>query len=168
MSMAYRLKSMDKPFKFYYRARKRSWAAYVDLLEKEFGDSVVCLFSDEGGREKFDLDAILSAVPAGTHLYTCGANGFMETVVEAAKRYLPEDNIHLEHFYPPEPDESVVSREFELHCAKSGLTLKVPADKSIVQVLEENGVDIPVSCTDGICGSCIFCFQGWSSVYGGY
>ncbi len=155
MAMAYRLRELGKPFKFYYRARARAWAAYPDLLVEEFGDSVECLFSDEGGREKFDLDAILKEVPEGTHLYTCGANSFMDFVTSTAEKYLPEDNVHLEYFYAAFDADSAENQPFELYCTKSDVTLEVPSDRSITDVLEENGINVPISCSDGICGSCI-------------
>ena len=155
MAMAYRLRDLGKPFKFYYRARARAWAAYPDLLTEEFGDSVECLFSDEGGREKFDLEKILQEAPEGTHIYTCGANSFMEFVTSTAEKYLPEDNIHLEYFYAAFDGDAADNKAFEIYCTKSDVTLTVPPEKSITDVLDENGIDIPVSCADGICGSCI-------------
>lgn len=41
-----------------------------------------------------------------------------------------------------------------LHLAKSGLTLHVPADRSILEVLTEHGFDIDSICREGICGTC--------------
>jgi len=155
LAMAYRLKQQGKSFKFYYRCRTRSRAAYAELLVQEFADSVECFFSDEGGREMFDLIRIMEDVPPNTHLYTCGGNDFMDQVVEAAKTRLPEEQIHLEHFHPPEIENQGEDAGFELYCTKSDKRLQVPADKSIVEVLDENGIDIPISCTEGICGSCI-------------
>jgi vanillate O-demethylase ferredoxin subunit len=32
---------------------------------------------------------------------------------------------------------------------------QIPADRTVVQVLEQHGVDIPVSCEQGVCGTCI-------------
>lgn len=155
LSMAYRLKELGKPFKFYYRANSRVSAAYVDLVVEEFGDSAVCLFSDEGGRDKFDLTEIMSSAPDGTHLYTCGGNDFMERVTKAAKEKFDEAHIHLEHFHPPEIADGSEDIAFELYCEKSDVTLQVPVGKTIITVLEENGIDIPISCTEGVCGSCI-------------
>jgi|MEHZ01.5.fsa_nt_MEHZ011428713.1_7 vanillate O-demethylase ferredoxin subunit len=158
LAMAYRLKGLGKPFKLYYRARSRSWAAYTDLLLNEFGDSVELFFSDEGGRERFKLNELLAGLPQGTQLYTCGANGFMDYVTQTASKYLSEDNIHLEHFYPVPASDPSGDKSFELYCEKSDVTLQVPADKSIVEVLDANGIDIPISCVEGVCGSCITAF----------
>jgi vanillate O-demethylase ferredoxin subunit len=158
LAMAHRLKELNKPFKLYYRARSRSWAAYTELLTSEFADSVEFFFSDEGGREDFKLDDLLTDLPDGTQLYTCGANGFMDYVTQTASKYLPKDNIHLEHFYPLPAAEPSGDKPFELYCQKSDVTLQVPSDKSIVEVLDASGIDIPISCVEGVCGSCITAF----------
>ena len=155
LSMAYQLRESGQEFKLYYRAKRRASAAYADLLKSEFGDAVECLFSDEGGREAFDLGAILSDLPKETELYTCGSKSFMGFITEKAANYLPENKIHLEHFYPDEAVDTSGDKGFELYCAKSDVQVQVPADKSIIEVLDEAGVDIPVSCTEGVCGSCI-------------
>lgn len=44
---------------------------------------------------------------------------------------------------------------FEVHLAQKGLTLQVPADKTVLNVLTEAGVDMPYSCAQGICGTCL-------------
>lgn len=45
--------------------------------------------------------------------------------------------------------------EFEVHLARKGLTLRVPTDKTLLHVLTEAGVDMPFSCEQGICGTCL-------------
>ncbi len=44
---------------------------------------------------------------------------------------------------------------FEVHLAQRNITLTVPPDKSILQVLQDAGLDVPFSCTEGICGTCL-------------
>jgi ferredoxin len=43
---------------------------------------------------------------------------------------------------------------FEVHLAQRQLTLTVPPEKSILQVLQDAGLDVPFSCSEGICGTC--------------
>ncbi len=155
LAMAHQLHRQGKPFDLVYRARSRAWAAYADeLAQQPWASRVTCYFSDEGGRASFDLDALLKAQPAGNHLYVCGPNAFIEAVEQAALPLLGEGAVHSEKFHPEAHDKSG-DHAFELVCRKSGVTLTVPADRTIVQVLEEHGIDIPTSCQDGICGSCI-------------
>jgi vanillate O-demethylase ferredoxin subunit len=45
-------------------------------------------------------------------------------------------------------------RAFRVRLARSGREFDVPPDRSIAHVLQENGVDLPTSCEQGICGTC--------------
>ena len=44
---------------------------------------------------------------------------------------------------------------FEVHLAQRNLTLKVQPDQTILKVLQDAGVDVPFSCSEGICGTCL-------------
>ena len=46
-------------------------------------------------------------------------------------------------------------REFRIRLALTGEVFTVPADRSIVEVLRENGVDIETCCEQGYCGTCM-------------
>jgi len=43
---------------------------------------------------------------------------------------------------------------FTVHLQRSGRSLVVPADSSILEVLLAAGIEVPFSCCDGICGTC--------------
>jgi len=45
--------------------------------------------------------------------------------------------------------------EFRIRLALTGEVLPVPADKSIVEVLRENGIDVETCCEQGYCGTCM-------------
>ena len=44
---------------------------------------------------------------------------------------------------------------FEVHLAQRKLTLKVRPEQSILKALQEAGVEVPFSCSEGICGTCL-------------
>ncbi len=44
---------------------------------------------------------------------------------------------------------------FAVHLVKRNITLTVPPDQSILKVLQDAGVDVPFSCSEGICGTCL-------------
>ena len=48
-----------------------------------------------------------------------------------------------------------MSDSFEVHLAKRNLTLSVPPDQSILKVLQGAGVEVPFSCSEGVCGTCL-------------
>ena len=45
-------------------------------------------------------------------------------------------------------------KHFEVHLARRHLTLTVAPERSILEVLQQAGVDVPFSCSEGLCGTC--------------
>ena len=115
-------------------------------------DKVHFHITDEGTRA--DFDHILATYQEGWHVFTCGAEGYMTSVLNAAKRAgFPEEAQHLEYFSTPEqPDYE--NHNFTLKLTQSDKELLVRADQSATDVLLENGVQIDVKCSDGLCGVC--------------
>ena len=65
------------------------------------------------------------------------------------------DRLHYERFQgAAEVAITRSDRAFEVQLKSSGVTLQVPADKSLLQVIQDVRPDIPFSCTEGYCGSC--------------
>lgn len=62
-------------------------------------------------------------------------------------------------FYDSGPREflQTVSNDgsFSIEIASTGQVLAVPANKTVAQVLESHGIDIPLSCEQGVCGTCL-------------
>ena len=48
-----------------------------------------------------------------------------------------------------------MSDTFEVHLAKRKLTLTVQPDQTILKVLLDAGVEVPFSCSEGVCGTCL-------------
>jgi len=48
-----------------------------------------------------------------------------------------------------------MSDTFEVHLAKRNITLTVQPDQSILKVLQGAGVEVPFSCSEGVCGTCL-------------
>ena len=152
IAMAHRLHALGADFEMHYSVKSRDTAGFLkDLAEVPWADRVSLHVSDEGSRA--DLDALLSGYATGNHVYTCGPDRYMSAVIEAAERQgFPEDARHLEYFSVPEqPDFE--NHDFTLRL-KDGRELLVPAEKSATDVLAENGIQVDVKCSDGICGVC--------------
>ncbi len=153
IAMAHEAHKAGHDFAFHYSISSRKTAGYLkDLEQMPWANKVHIHVSDEGTRA--DLDAILSKAGQGDHVYTCGPDVYMQSVMAAAdKAGIAEDNKHLEYFSVPEAPEWE-NFDFTLKLAQSGKTLSVPADKSATDVLAENGIHVDVKCSDGICGVC--------------
>jgi ferredoxin len=62
--------------------------------------------------------------------------------------------VRFEWFAPRTRPEDEASGTFQLVCAQSGLTLTVPPERSVLEVLTEVGIEVPRSCEQGVCGTC--------------
>ncbi|MDA7965584.1 reductive dehalogenase [Ruegeria sp.] len=153
IAFAHRLYELGADFALHYSASTRAGAGFLDdLAAMPWADKVHYHFSDEGTRA--DLDAIMAGYQDGWHVYTCGPNRYMDGVMDAAERQgFPEEARHLEYFSVPEQPE-YENFEFTVRLARSGKDLTVPEDKTIADVLQENGFHVDVKCSDGICGVC--------------
>ena len=156
MAMAYRLNEINAAFEMHCCARSKLTAAFQKRLSKAtFAANVRWHFDNADLRTSFDADRDLPEPGAGTHLYVCGAGGFIDHVLEGARRLAwAPDNIHVELFGTALPMFSD-DKAFHLVATRSGKTVKVQPGRSIAQVLKEAGVSVSVSCEQGICGTCL-------------
>lgn len=123
----------------------------VLLLERlsRYGDKVAVVAQDEAGA--LDLGSILGTPTPGTAVYCCGPEGLLNAVEERCAPW-PSGALHLERFTARE--QTGENSAFSIVLERSGLTLDVPADKSIYEVCKENDIPVLGSCLEGICGTC--------------
>ncbi|MDF3415922.1 4Fe-4S dicluster domain-containing protein [Sulfitobacter sp. M57] len=152
MAFAHRLHALGKPFDLHYSASTRASAAFCDILTgMPWADHVHLHLSDEGSRA--DLLAIMSALPKGSHVYTCGPDTYMQSVMDSAiASNIPDAQRHLEYFSTPDLPE-YVNHPFTLRL-KSGRDIDVSADQSAADALIAAGLPVDLKCSDGICGVC--------------
>lgn len=155
-SMAEALSKSGSDFDLHYCVRTRERAAFVeDLLRSEFAPKVHLHFDDGDETQKLDLNQVLAHPNPGVHLYTCGPNGFMDAVLGTARKLgWPEHQIHYE-FFSAEPIRRDSDSPFEVQIASTGQLISVGTDESIVRALASAGVNVPVSCEQGVCGTCL-------------
>jgi ferredoxin-NADP reductase len=134
-----------------YGGRERASMAFLDELAR-YGDRVTIVPQDEQGM--LDLEAVLGTPQPDTLVYCCGPEGLLSAVEKSCEKW-PPGTLHLERFAakPQEPAAEVDS-SFELVLQRSGLTLQVPPDKSVLTVIREAGVSVLASCLEGVCGTC--------------
>ncbi|WP_034371587.1 PDR/VanB family oxidoreductase [Comamonas testosteroni] len=151
MAQALALKQHD--FELHYFCRSQARAAFGDLLRSESLARSVHLHLD--GNADVHLAEILKRPDSDTHIYVCGPSGFMDCVLAtASERDWPSSNVHKEFFAvdssPQEGDQL-----FEVQIASTGRRYEIPVGASVFEVLDQAGLDIPVSCEQGICGTCV-------------
>jgi vanillate O-demethylase ferredoxin subunit len=156
LSMAPALHRAGREFKMHYCARSASRMAFRREIEAAPFARQVNFHADDGDApQRLQIDTVLRDAAPDTHLYVCGPGGFMEHVLGAARRLgWAEDRLHREYFAAGPVDTSA-DGAFEVQLARSGKRCRVPADKTVLEVLLANGLDVPSSCEAGVCGTCL-------------
>ena len=151
IAFAHRLHALGRDFEMHYSASRKEGAGYLkDLATVPWADKVQYHFSDQGTRA--DLSNILSGYQNGWHVYTCGPERYMDSVIAAAEvGGFPDEARHLEYFSVPEQPD-YVNHDFKIS-AKSGREFDVPAEKR-GGCFGDAGYAIDLKCSDGICGVC--------------
>ncbi|TVT45973.1 oxidoreductase [Amycolatopsis rhizosphaerae] len=155
LSLAYELHRRGDDFELHYFARNREQAAFAGLLEREAGfpDRVRLHFGVPRAEQPMLLKEVAAALPPEAHVYTCGPEGFMDQVGAVFSPVVGDGHVHVEHFVAAEIDTSG-DQPFTVEL-DTGEVFEVPAGKSILAVLNDNGIEVFKSCEEGICGSCV-------------
>ncbi|KVT47930.1 PDR/VanB family oxidoreductase [Burkholderia multivorans] len=161
LSMAYALAQRGARYRLHYFARSRDRAAFVDELSAEpFAPHVTFHYGVEREALARELGRCVESIDAQAHVYTCGPAPFMDAVVAAAATRVPDDAIHLERF-AAEPAvagdaaNAGASEGFEVRLQRSGQSVRVAPDTSIVEALARIGIEVDTSCGEGVCGTCM-------------
>jgi len=157
LCMAQVLARTGEVFELHYASRSAQRCAFLSRLRKPDLAPHVRLCHDDGPpAQRFDAARVLDAPQPGDHLYVCGPAGFITHVQDAAHAAgWRADCIHSESFTPVDPTAADANTAFEIVLAESDRILHVPADRTVIDVLTEHGLAPPVSCTQGICGTCV-------------
>lgn len=153
-AMAHEFTAQNIPFELHYFSRSESTLAFAKQLQQQFNGRVFFHIDDKPD-SKADMQQILAEPSESHHLYVCGPNGFMDFIIQSAENNMWKSaQIHKEHFMAIAQDTSH-DGEFSLEIKSTGQRITVTQDQTVVQALEENGYCIPISCEQGICGTCL-------------
>ncbi len=142
----------EAKFKIVYCSRDADSTAFLDELGGDDWRGLVTIHHDGGDPdEAFDLWPLLEN-PKGGHVYCCGPRGLMESVRDMTGHW-PGGSVHFESF-GAETRDTRNNTPFTVELAQQGVSLEVPADRSILDVVREHGVQVSSSCESGTCGSC--------------
>ncbi len=155
IAMAYELYDKAQNFALHYVARDPVFAPVLQALP--FAAHVVIHDHSQAERPRFNVQNTLAQWidqnGSGVHVYVCGPEGLMQAVAQAGSACgLPEEHVHQEAF-SAQPVEG--GSGFEVLAAKSGVRVQVAEDETIAAAFARSGVRVPVSCEQGICGTCV-------------
>ena len=159
LSMAERLSRTGANFTLHYCTRSLTRTAFTERIARSpFADRVKLHVDDGEAAQQFVAARELGVPTPDRHVYICGPAGYLDHVLGAARGLgWPDGQLHLEYFGARPADAASAADEeaFDVTLASSGQTYRIPAGQSITQVLAGSGIHIPVSCEQGVCGTCI-------------
>ncbi len=142
--------SASADWRLLYGGRRRASMAFLSELAR-YGERVTVVPQDEMGL--LDLDAYLGTPRPDTLVYCCGPEPLLAAVEERCRAWPPR-SLRVERFSARPLTAPVRAEAFEVELAASELTLTIPPDRSILDVVEETGVGVLSSCAEGTCGTC--------------
>jgi ferredoxin-NADP reductase len=149
LPMIEQLDLLSRPWKLAYGGRRRAGMAFATRLARA-RTNVQLFAEDEVGL--IPLAMLLAGAAPGCAVYCCGPEpliGCVELWLKKNGRPPPR----VERF-SANPSSQSASHAFSVTLARSGITVEVPADRSIADVLDERNIFVPTSCREGVCGSC--------------
>jgi phthalate 4,5-dioxygenase reductase subunit len=153
MAMIREVQAQRKRFRLFYCTRSPETTAFTEALAApEFAGKVV-IHHDRGDPTcSLDLKPILAERRNREHLYCCGPRPLMEAVRRMTDHW-SSTAVHFEAFSEAETHKAG-DKPFRVRLARTGKVVQVPVTKTILEVLRENGLDVPSSCETGTCGTC--------------
>lgn len=152
-AMIGRREDQGRSWELHYSARDEASAAFADRFRDDPRASL-CFYDPDNpapAAAMMDIKNIVSRVPGDAHLYCCGPIPMIEAFLEATADRDPK-TVHVEYF--TSTVEGAQEGHFTLVLKQSGQSFEIEPGQSILEVLNDAGLDMPFSCQDGICGSC--------------
>lgn len=152
LSMAAALRAHGRSFALHYTGRSRAMLCFLAEMAPLAGDGLHVYADDEPDR-RFAVDRLLAQAEPGQPISVCGPKGMIDAVVEGAvARGWDRKDLTSELFTEAAPLAG--DHAFAVELAQSGRVVQVPADRSILDVLIDEGLDPLFDCRRGDCGVC--------------
>ena len=160
LAMAETLWHENADFELWFYAPDRERAPLIEYVAtRPYADRVHLRLSALGQSARTALPKELVDQPdPDTQIHVCGPAGFMDHVrTRAREAGWADEQVHQEAFTLDAGAAAALSEgdEFTVRVASSGEAYQVPSGSSIADVLQANGVEVDLSCEQGICGACL-------------
>ncbi|TFV65602.1 oxidoreductase [Blastococcus sp. CT_GayMR20] len=150
LPMVHQAEMLGAHWRLLYGGRRRASMAFLTELER-YGDRVLVRPQDEYGL--LDLPGFLGEPRDGVRVYACGP-GPLLSAVERTCAPRPPHTLRTERFVAEEAGAPARTAPFEVELARSGRTVTVTPDVTVLEALNEIGVEVLSSCRRGVCGTC--------------
>lgn len=149
MSYLYELELLGADFELHYCFRDATNAAFIDELKARIGDKLFTY--EQSADQRLDVAGLIAKNAGNSHVYVCGPQPLIDDVVANGNNVLGEERTHYELFGEAQSSGGA----FEVHFQRSGFSLDVGENMSILQAIEaDSRIKIECLCRNGVCGTC--------------
>lgn len=150
IGLARAVRDAGSDYQIVYTGRSRDRMPYRDHLDREHPGHLTIVESGEGPR--VDPHQVVKAVPDGGVLYVCGPMSLLTAIrAEWQQDGRPPANLRFETFGT---SGSRPTSAFRAHVPSRGLSIDVPTGSTLLDALENAGVEMMYDCLRGECGLC--------------
>lgn len=152
LPMIDRLAQGGAPWTLLYRGRSLPAMPFAEELATTHPAHVTISAADQEPRP--DLALLLREAPRGTAFYCCGPESMLDTLEDLMPTACPHGSLHIERFAGSSRTDGAPDTGFGVELRRTGRTMDVPADRSLLSVLRDVDPTLDFSCDNGVCGSC--------------
>lgn len=153
LAMAQALRHHGLGHELHYFGQSEEHLAFPERLA-HLGDAVRRHCGLDPLRTRDELARVLGAHEPGKQVYACGPGPMIEAVRElSAAAGWPVEKVHFEYFRNTREIDK--SSTFEVALARSCLTVEVGPGQTVLEAIRRAGVELPSSCEQGACGTCL-------------
>jgi vanillate O-demethylase ferredoxin subunit len=148
--MAHALERHGRPFRLLYAAHSREQMPFLDQLSDLLGDRLELFVSAEGNR--LDIGGEIERLHADGELYLCGPLRLRDAARhEWGKRERRPDRLQFETFAS---GGAFAPEEFLVRVRDADCNVTVRSNRTLLDALRDDGVDMMWDCLRGECGLC--------------
>lgn len=152
LSMTRELARRGASFEVHYVARVPQRMAFRGELESLAPGRVTVYFDQVPEPRPLVLGDVLANAASGKHMYVCGPPGMIRAAFATARELGWADHqLHAESFGAK---KKAGDRPIDVELARSGFSVHVNEDQTVLEALLEAGVWAPHDCLRGECASC--------------
>lgn len=146
-TLAQRSAAGGRPVRMLYGARTADELAFLAELQAQLGEHLNTVVG-----AAMDFAAEIAALPAGGQMYVCGPAPMLDA---ARNAWLAAGRVEADlRFETFGSSGASAPQAFRVQVPRHGLDITVPADCSLLEALEQAGIEQLYDCQRGECGLC--------------
>ncbi|MBU9826457.1 PDR/VanB family oxidoreductase [Rahnella perminowiae] len=157
LAMAEKIAQQQIEFELHYYLSDTEKAAFLPRLTRPaLAQHVFLHDSSANDSLRHNTPLSLCHPEENTQVLACGPDGFIERLKDIMRtHHWQENQLSFERFSNTNLNNETDSQPFHIQLGSGGPRYLVGPRQTIAEVLLSAGVDIMLSCEQGICGSCI-------------